>query len=149
MYVFMSSTGCSVSPDQTQNAWTVLFSYLLPHSPVNRDSSVYAKVASRALDCPFESISLPLLSCRRLRQPAASLHGANLRLSSTIGEGLTHFTTHYLLFPCRGIRKDINSEAKEVEKNSWEIMAQNSVLLVVFVLGKAWSSSVCVALQLI
>lgn len=59
---------------------------LMPHSSENWGCSVYAKVGSQALDCPFESISLPLLSCWCLRRQTAFLHTASLHLSSTIRE---------------------------------------------------------------
>lgn len=53
----------------------------------SRELSHYAKVASQTFNCPFESISFPLLSCWFLRRQTALLHIASLPLSPTKGEG--------------------------------------------------------------
>lgn len=61
------------SSQQRKKSWTVEMSDPPTHCQGNCDYSIYAKVDPRPLDCPFQSISLPLLSCWCPRQLTALL----------------------------------------------------------------------------
>lgn len=63
----------------------------------NCGHSAYAKVGSQTLDCPFKSISLPLLSCWSLRQLTVLHHRASLCLFSTTKKQGDPLTTRHLL----------------------------------------------------
>lgn len=112
----------------------VIFTAALPRG--SWDYSIYTKVASQALDCPFESISLPLLSCWCLRRQTARLHRASLRLSTTRAEGGDPL---YRSLPSPSVpendREEENLKAHEVKKKKivGETVAQ---ILIYRLLGK-------------
>ena len=100
---------------KSQDCCVVIFTAALPRGSC--DYSIYTKVASQALDCPFESISLPLLSCWCLRRQTARLHRASLRLSTTRAEGGDPL---YRSLPSPSVpendREEGNLKAHEVKK---------------------------------
>lgn len=90
----------------------------------NCGHSAYAKVGSRALDCPFKSISFPLLSCWSLRQLTVLHHRASLCLFSTTKK--TGWPTYYS--PPSFFVK--NNWGQKMWENSRESMVEVLIVLI-------------------